>query len=189
MRPPKKALSFLRWFCREDYLDEIEGDLTELFQKEHPSSARGARFNFTWRVLKYFRPGFIRSFNASTHSTGMYNNYFKIAWRNLFNKRSFSSLNIIGLSIGMTCCLIIFQYVTFESGFDNFHDRKEDVYRVLRAYARGNEPMTRGHAYTPQALLPALKAAIPEIENISRVHDENAIVFNPDTPAKVFEEN
>ncbi|TXI71298.1 MAG: hypothetical protein E6Q41_00440, partial [Cyclobacteriaceae bacterium] len=65
MQPPKKAVSFLRWFCREDYLDEIEGDLTELFLKEHPRSARAARFNFSWRVLKYFRPGFIRSFNPS----------------------------------------------------------------------------------------------------------------------------
>lgn len=189
MHPPKRAIGFLRWFCREDYLDEIEGDLTELFQKEHPASARRARFNFSWRVLKYFRPGFIRSFNPSTHSTGMYNNYFKIAWRNLLNRKSFSSLNIMGLSIGMTCCLIIFQYVAFESSFDRFHENKDDLYRVLRAYARGNEPMTLGHSYTPQALSPALKAAIPEIENISRVHDENAIVFNPETPAKVFEEN
>ncbi|HNC11265.1 MAG TPA: ABC transporter permease, partial [Cyclobacteriaceae bacterium] len=189
MQPPKKAIGFLRWFCREDYLDEIEGDLTELFQKEHPRSARLARFNFSWRVLKYFRPGFIRSFNPSTHSTGMYNNYFKIAWRNLIHNKSFSSLNIIGLSIGMTCCLILFQYVAFESGFDNFHERKENLYRVLSAYAQGDDPMTLGHAYTPQAMAPSLKAAVPEIVNISRVHEENAIVFNPDTPEKVFEED
>lgn len=189
MEPPKKAIGFLRWFCREDYLDEIEGDLTELFLKEHTRSARAARFNFSWRVLKYFRPGFIRSFNPSTNSTGMYNNYFKIAWRNLIHNKSFSSLNIIGLSIGMTCCLILFQYVAFESGFDNFHERKENLYRVLSAYAQGDEPMTLGAAYTPQAMAPSLKAAVPEIVNISRVHDENAIVFNPNTPEKVFEED
>ena len=35
MNPPKKALAFLRWFCREDYLEEIEGDLTEIFNKEY----------------------------------------------------------------------------------------------------------------------------------------------------------
>ena len=37
MNPPKKAIQFLRWFCREDYLDEIEGDLWEVFKKQYES--------------------------------------------------------------------------------------------------------------------------------------------------------
>ncbi len=35
MNPPKRAIQFLRWFCREDYLEEIEGDLTEVFKKQY----------------------------------------------------------------------------------------------------------------------------------------------------------
>src|SRR6187401_2086436 len=124
MQPPKRAIQFLRWFCREDYLEELEGDLTELFRKEYGHSVLKAKATFLWRVIKYFRPGFIRSFTSSIYSNGMYSNYFKIAWRNLFSGKSFSFLNIIGLSIGMTCCLIIFQYVAFESALDRFHARK-----------------------------------------------------------------
>jgi putative ABC transport system permease protein len=41
--PPKKALQFLRWFCREDYLDEIEGDLTEVFIKQAENNPRKAK--------------------------------------------------------------------------------------------------------------------------------------------------
>ncbi len=64
MQPPKKALAFLRWFCREDYIEEIEGDLTELYHKTYANAPRKARWVFIWRVLKYFRPEFIRSFKS-----------------------------------------------------------------------------------------------------------------------------
>ncbi|WP_057940109.1 permease prefix domain 2-containing transporter [Algoriphagus resistens] len=62
MQPPKKALQFLRWFCRQDYLEEIEGDLFEVFRKEVEDSARKAKWKFSWRVLNYFRPEFIKTF-------------------------------------------------------------------------------------------------------------------------------
>jgi len=44
--PPKKALQFLRWFCREDYLEEIEGDLTEVFIKQAEKHPRKAKWKF-----------------------------------------------------------------------------------------------------------------------------------------------
>ncbi|MBT1687260.1 ABC transporter permease [Dawidia soli] len=118
----------------------------------------------------------------------MFKNYFKIAWRNLVHNKSFSSINIVGLSIGMTCCLIIFQYVAFESGFDQFHQKKENLYRVVQTYVRNGEVMGTG-AYTAQALTPALKEGVPEIANVTRVHSENAIVVNAAAPDKVFEED
>lgn len=189
MRPPKKAIAFLRWFCREELVEELEGDLTELFCKEYVHSARHANWTFTWRVLKYFRPGYIKSFNPSTKSNGMFKNYFTMAWRNLRYNKSFSSLNIIGLSIGMTCCLIIFQYLTLESGFDRFHEKNDNIYRVLQAWARGNDKLDTGHAYTAQSLAPALKSEVPEVANITRVHSENALVSPAETPDVVFEED
>jgi putative ABC transport system permease protein len=74
--PPKYAIAFLRWFCREDYIEEIEGDLTEIFDKEFENSPGRARRRFTWSVLKYFRPVFIKSFKKSQpNSIGMYKSY------------------------------------------------------------------------------------------------------------------
>src|ERR1043165_2291904 len=103
MQPPKRAIAFLRWFCREEYVEEIEGDLTELFCKEHSQSSARAKRNFIWRVMKYLRPEYIKSYNSSLLTNSMFRNYLTIAWRNLRHNRSFSSLNIIGLAIGMTC--------------------------------------------------------------------------------------
>ncbi|MBT1707358.1 ABC transporter permease [Fulvivirgaceae bacterium PWU5] len=118
----------------------------------------------------------------------MFKNYFKIALRNLVHNKSFSSINIIGLSIGMTCCLIIFQYVSFESGFDSFHEKKDDLYRVTQTYVRKGEVMGTG-AYTAQALMTALQEGVPEIVNVTRVHPENAIVSSTVAPDRVFEED
>jgi len=60
IEPPKRAINFLRWFCREDYLDEIEGDLIEIFEMrflEKPSKAN--RF-FWWQVILHFRPDYFK---------------------------------------------------------------------------------------------------------------------------------
>jgi putative ABC transport system permease protein len=65
----------------------------------------------------------------------------------------------------MTCCLIIFQYVSFESGFDSFHEKKDDLYRVTQTYVRNGEVMGTG-AYTAQALTAALHEGVPEIVNV-----------------------
>ncbi|MCE7053117.1 permease prefix domain 2-containing transporter [Algoriphagus sp. AGSA1] len=96
MQPPKKALAFLRWFCREDYLEEIEGDLIEVFSKEVKDTPRKARWKFSWSVLIYFRPGFIKSISIpNQHTTmSMYRSYFKIGWRNLLKSKTFSLSNI-----------------------------------------------------------------------------------------------
>ena len=119
----------------------------------------------------------------------MLRNYFKIAYRNLLSKKGFSLINIIGLSFGMTCCLLIFQYVAFEYSFDRFHERKDDIYRVLQAYAPKGDPLEMGHAYTAQSLAPALKEGVPEIAEISRVHSEDAVVSDQMHPEKVFEDD
>jgi putative ABC transport system permease protein len=89
----------------------------------------------------------------------------------------------------MTCCLIIFQYVTFESAFDNFHENKHTLYRVLQGYARGNDALEQGHAYTAQSLAPALRESVSDIISITRLHSEDAVISTPAKPGEVFEDN
>ena len=189
--PPRKPLAFLRWFCREDYLEEIEGDLTEVFRKEHTVEPRKAKLKFAWSVLRYLRPQFIKSFRNSYQpdSYSMYKNYFKIAYRNLVGNKGFSVINIIGLSIGMTCCLLIFQFVAFEYSFDRFHTNKENVYRLLQTYGQKGQPMDQGHAYTAQALAPAVKEGVPEIVGITRMSSDDAVLFDAKHPENVFEDD
>jgi putative ABC transport system permease protein len=60
----------------------------------------------------------------------MIKNYFKIAWRNIWRNKSFSFLNILGLTAGTVCCLYILLYVKDQYGYDSHHDDAGSIYRV-----------------------------------------------------------
>src|SRR5436190_6684963 len=119
----------------------------------------------------------------------MIKNYFKIAYRNLINKKGYLIINVGGLGIGMMCCLLIFQFVAFEYSFDKFHENGRDIYRVLQQQSRPGDKVDLGHGYTAQAFAPALKESVGEIVEITRLHDEEAVVINREQPSKVFESN
>jgi hypothetical protein len=61
----------------------------------------------------------------------MLKNYFKIAWRNLFRNKGFSITNILGLTIGIACTLLIFLWVKDELAYDKFHTNYNNIYQVI----------------------------------------------------------
>lgn len=130
MQPPLKAITFLRWFCREDYIEEIEGDLTEIFQKESEHSPHWSKWRFVWRVLRYFRPEFIKSMNYQPNTNGMYKSYFRIAWRNLLRNKGYSIINVGGLAIGLTVAMLIGLWVYDELSFNKYHDNYENIVQL-----------------------------------------------------------
>jgi len=117
----------------------------------------------------------------------MFSNYLTVAWRSLSRKKASLFINVFGLTVGMTCCVLIFQYVFYEYSFDHFHKNRDRIYRVLQAYARQGDEMDQGHAYTAQALAPAIAQGVPEVEAITRIHGDDAVVSNPEIKDKVFE--
>ena len=64
----------------------------------------------------------------------MIKNYFKTAWRNLMKSKVFSFINILGLTIGITVCMMIFLFIMNEFSFDNFHKNGDHIYRVMRGF-------------------------------------------------------
>ena len=60
----------------------------------------------------------------------MIKNYLKIAWRNIVKQKAYSAINILGLAIGIAACLLILHYVAFELSYENFHTKKDRIYRV-----------------------------------------------------------
>ena len=120
----------------------------------------------------------------------MLRNHFKIAFRNLRSKKVYSSINILGLAIGLACCLLIFQHVSFEYSFDTFNENEATLYRIVQTTRQsGGEP--DAIARTGWAMAPALAREVPEVKNYVRLHPEyfNAIVANPAQPDKAFEED
>src|SRR5690606_37617354 len=70
----------------------------------------------------------------------MIRNYFKIAFRNLKKSKVFSFINILGLTIGITVCMMIFLFIMNEFSVDDFHKDGDRIYRVMRSYERDGEP-------------------------------------------------
>ena len=64
----------------------------------------------------------------------MLKNYFTIAWRNLMKNKVFSIINVLGLTIGITVCMMIFVFVMNEFGVDNFHTKGDRIYRLRRTF-------------------------------------------------------
>ncbi len=105
----------------------------------------------------------------------MFKNYLIITWRNLFRNKAYSAINIGGLAIGITACLLILQYVAFETSYENFHEKKDRVYRVKQERYNGGKLETEwaGGAF---ALGNHFKEAIPEIEEYVKVMQSGDII-------------
>lgn len=169
--PPKKALRFLRWFCREDYLDEIEGDLIEIFEEQVTENPRQANRMFAWQVLHYFRPDYLKFFQSHDPLIhhGMLKNHLISAWRNILKRKEFSLLNLSGLAIGMAACILILQYVTHEKSYDSFHPDASQLYRLTLGMTEGGESDLAIRATNHPAAGPSIKADYPQVEAYARL--------------------
>ncbi|MEM9672288.1 MAG: ABC transporter permease [Bacteroidota bacterium] len=98
----------------------------------------------------------------------MLKSYLIIAYRNLLKNKVFSLINILGLAIGMAACLLILQYVTFELSYDDFHKKRDQIYRVGVAWYYPNGELEEKDAGNFGAAGPTMKAEIPEVEAFAR---------------------
>lgn len=115
----------------------------------------------------------------------MFQNYFKIAWRNITRQKGYSAINIIGLAIGVAACLLILQYVSFELSYENFQANKDRIYRVKQDRFDNGKLSTEwaGGAY---AVGNSFKEAIPEIEEYVKMQlDGNVMAEVNNQPVKV----
>ncbi len=102
-------------------------------------------------------------------------NYLTIAWRNITRHKGYAAINILGLALGMTCCLFIFLWVRDEKSIDNFHADGDNLYAVYETTtANGktggdyNMPVRAAQGYFhPTFLLDGAKEAVPDIAGFS----------------------
>ena len=95
----------------------------------------------------------------------MLRNYLKIAWRNLVGNPLFSAINIVGLAIGLACCIIITVFVRYEMSYDKHWDDADRIYRVTRDFF-GNDLKL---AAVAPPIAPLMKQDFAEVEDITRI--------------------
>lgn len=107
----------------------------------------------------------------------MFKNYFKIAWRNIWNNKLFSFINLFGLAIGIACCAIIFLYVNWELSYDTYNTNLDRVYRVTTKLKQPKK--TEYFAPSSPMMSATIKANLPEVEQILRFNDaRRSISYN-----------
>ncbi|MCP4725965.1 MAG: FtsX-like permease family protein, partial [bacterium] len=162
-----KLLGFLSAYNKEfDALEMIE----ELYMEKHQSEGRYKAGLWLWKQVLLSIPKYISL--ILSRSLAMFKNYLKIAIRNLKKSTAYSVLNIIGLSVGMACFVLIALYVKFELSFDNYHENGDNIYRVAQHLREGNAQ--EGNyllAQTRMPLAPILKVRFPEVIQSIRLFD------------------
>src|SRR6201992_2111420 len=104
----------------------------------------------------------------------MLKNYLRVAFRNLWRHKGFSILNILGLTIGMSACFLIFLYVKFELSYDDFHSKSNRIYRIVTDI---NNPSEALHFSVAAPAMPvAAKNDFGEIEKQVRFDPANILV-------------
>jgi putative ABC transport system permease protein len=130
--PPSLPRKLLLKFLRDDLAEEVLGDLDEKFYRtrKHRSSLR-AKVEYWYQTIHYLRPFAIRKIQYnSTNSFAMFENYYRIAWRNLLKQRMYSSIKIGGFALGIAACLLIALYIRQELNYDQHYANKDRIYRL-----------------------------------------------------------
>jgi predicted permease len=168
-QPPKWATAFLRWYCRPRLLEDLEGDLYEYFIRNVPRKGlRYARLTYWLDVIKFLRPYTIRKIEPLTFLTHfmMIGSYFKTSRRNLVRNKLFSFINVVGLAVSMSVGLLVIAIVNDLRSYDNFHEKKDHIYRVITHHQNdGQAPMDL--ASTSIRTFQRLAGDVPGVENFT----------------------
>ncbi len=207
IRPPEWPLKLLRFLLKEEYLEEIEGDMEELYLGNiEKGSIRKARLLYTLETMRLIRPALLKNFRTSPtfNQYAMFKNYSVVAWRNLIKKKGYSFINISGLGLGIACCVLIFMFVQDELSYDNYHEKKDRIYRVIHGEKAANSTDIASigpHWVWGNAPIgPALKNDFPEIDKVvqfsgrsdilltyeDKMYQEDGIFFMDSTVFDVF---
>jgi putative ABC transport system permease protein len=164
----------MRLFYPEHDSGYLDGDLREIYTDIYEEKGRAAASAWYWgQFLLTVPPLVIRSIFWSMI---MLRNYVKTAFRHLLRQKIYTAINILGLSVGLSCCVLIFLYVADELSYDNFHKNEKTTFRILsRFHAPDGSIRSRGPAL-PAAMGEPLKDYFPEIQRIVRFAESRAVV-------------
>ena len=111
----------------------------------------------------------------------MFKNYLKVAFRNIKRSKGYSFINIAGLSVGMTCFILIMLHVKYELSYDRYHENADEIYRVVMRHPGDVWLGTDWWNNNPGALKAALLGECPEIHRIARVRRYGGVIHHENT--------
>jgi len=175
--PPRIGERLFRLLLPEEEEYMLLGDYEELYKDL--AQRRGLLIADLWYWIQIVAVIPSTIWNSTKWSVVMIQNYLKIALRNLNRHKIYSGINILGLTLGLTCALLIFLYVRYEFSYDTFHKNAEYIYRIVlhqdHFYRGRNQAVI-----LPAAFGPTIRDRIPEVRRICRIDDSSGLFKTED---------
>ncbi len=184
--PPRLATKILHWLLREEFTEEVTGDLLERYEikiQQYPSWR--ARLHYWYQVINYLRPFAMRQ-PLVINSTFllMFKNYLLIATRNLTKHKFHSSINILSLAIGIAACMVIYLFISDEQSFDSMHQK--NIYRLCEVQSFPGTNV-QNVALSMAAMGPTLASEYPDLIQYTRYWNWGKLIFEKDEKRMAIE--
>ena len=176
--PPQWPIKILKLLLKNEYLEEIEGDLEEVFQDnvEFHSPSK-ARRKYIWDSVKLIRPSLIKNLSVNPYSSvGMFQNNLKVSFRILKRNKVYTFINVLGMSVGLAIAMLIMLYAQFELSYEEYNPKADRMVRVTLDYLSGETVIHQDcEVYPPMP--PLMKAEFSEVEEFTRAyHNEEQTI-------------
>jgi putative ABC transport system permease protein len=176
IHPPKWPLRVLRFFLKKEYLEEIEGDMEEIFRDNVDQlSYKDAKKIYIKEMFKLLRPILVRNLSniRGINRLDMLQNYFRVSLRGLMRTPLNSFINLFGLSMAIGICIMGYGFAQWTYRTDQFHEHKDEVYLVTFSTDRDDKEQ---YGRTPRPLGEMLHEDFTHIKKVCRVEDRNLII-------------
>jgi putative ABC transport system permease protein len=175
--PPLFADRFLKWFCSEEVLETLQGDLYELYEKRRERTGKLlADIYYAFDVLSALRPFAFEKKRSNSNYTTMLQHYLTISWRNLRVNRLYSLLNISGLAVGLACGILILLWISHEASYEKFNENLANIYLMKKNQTLSGDVYTG--STTPAPLAHTLRAEVPEVTRVARTTGAGQEILN-----------
>jgi len=182
---PTNGERFFRWFCHQANLEGLEGDLYEMFEiRVKEKGMVKARLYYLFDLLTLLRPSVSKSFSKITKTNnilmGIINNYLKTTIRTARKRIWFSTINIVGLTMGITSILFILLFIDDELKYDSHISNLDHKFRIYNI-TEGENGEVNYLPIVPPAFGPNIKETFPQVIKTGRVmYDYGGTVFKID---------
>lgn len=173
---------FLRLICPRHLAEEIEGDLIQKYNGDLLRfGERKARHKLRWNIFGFLRPGILLRNRFSRLRSGnfMFRSHSKFLYRQAAANKIFSIINLLGLTLGITACLFIAEFIWFEYSFERFNERAHRTYRV-NLYNTQNGVFKSISPGTVSGLAYSIKQLSPLQLSVARVGEKVAGIVSSD---------
>ncbi|MEM8529172.1 MAG: ABC transporter permease, partial [Bacteroidota bacterium] len=162
--PPKYAKKLIQVLLKEALIEEILGDLEEQFQRKLKSKTPArARMDYWYQTINYLRPFALKNIQITEFNPFfMWRHNLLLSFRNFQKDSTTFLINLTGMTIALTCALLIYLWVADEWSVDKFHTKDAQLYQVMK-HSTSPQGEIFTFPWTPPPLAKALREEMPEV--------------------------